>query len=96
MSDMLKVFVGQELKEQIKSSYSHMENPPCMYAKVFDIKRQGEKFSCTLKLLDKNKQVDSTYPTVPGVLTNIAFEVNDIAVILLPYGRYNPYIVGKL
>ena len=34
MSDMMKMFVEQELQNQIKENYPHMQYPPGLYAKV--------------------------------------------------------------
>ena len=41
MSDMMKMFVEQELGNQIKENYPHMQYPPCLYAKVVAVKRKG-------------------------------------------------------
>lgn len=72
MSDMMKMFVKQELGNQIKENYPHMQYPPCLYAKVVAVKRKGEElYEATLKILDKNRQPDSRFPEVPKVATDI-------------------------
>ena len=37
MSDMMKMFVEQELQNQIKENYPHMQYPPGLYAKVVSV-----------------------------------------------------------
>lgn len=55
MSDMMKMFVEQELQNQIKENYPHMQYPPGLYAKVVSVRQNGELYEATLKILDKNK-----------------------------------------
>ena len=57
MSDMLKRFVEEELGEQIKQNYPHMQYPPGLYARVVTVKEKSEGlYVTTLKILDKNKR----------------------------------------
>jgi len=95
MSDMLKVFVLQELDNQIKANYPHMQYPPCIYAKVVKAEGYSGKYICTLKILDKNRQADSRFPEVPMVATEIEVQKDDIVVVLLLYGECAPYIIGR-
>ena len=39
MSDMMKMFVEQELQNQIKENYPHMQYPPSLYAKVVSVRQ---------------------------------------------------------
>lgn len=39
MSDMMKMFVEQELQNQIKENYPHMQYPPGLYAKVVSVRQ---------------------------------------------------------
>ena len=64
MSDMMKMFVEQELQNQIKENYPHMQYPPGLYAKVVSVRQNGELYEATLKILDKNKQPDIRFPGV--------------------------------
>lgn len=59
MSDMMKMFVEQELQNQIKENYPHMQYPPGLYAKVVSVRQNGELYEATIKILDKNKQPDT-------------------------------------
>ena len=95
MADMLKVFVAQEIENQIKENYSHLQYPACVYAKVVKVKEISEKYICTLKILDKNKSPDSSFPEVPFVSTDINLSKGDIAVVVLLYGECNPFIIGR-
>ena len=96
MSDMMKMFVEQELGNQIKESYPHMQYPPCLYAKVVAVKRKGEElYEATLKILDKNKQPDSRFPEVPKVATDIPVLKDETVAVVLMYGECKPYIIGR-
>lgn len=96
MSDMLKRFVEEELGEQIKQNYPHMQYPPGLYARVVTVKEKREGlYVTTLKILDKNKQPDSRFPEVPGVLTEISVVKGEIVAIVLMYGECSPYIIGR-
>ncbi|TGY91075.1 hypothetical protein E5329_23015 [Petralouisia muris] len=96
MSDMMKVFVGQELGHQIKENYPHMQYPPCLYAKVVGVKKKGEElYEATIKILGKNRQPDSRFPEVPNVATDIPVRKNEVVAIVLMYGECKPYIIGR-
>ena len=83
MSDMMKMFVEQELQNQIKENYPHMQYPPGLYAKVVSVRQNGELYETTLKILDKNKQPDIRFPEVPKVKTDIPVLKNEIVAIVL-------------
>jgi len=95
MSNMMQKFVEQELENQIKQNYPHMQYPPGLYAKVVSVRQNGELYEATLKILDKNKQPDSRFPEVPGVKTDILILKNDIVAVVLMYGECSPYIIGR-
>lgn len=95
MSDMMKQFVAQELEQQIKGNYPHLQYPPLMYAKVVHVQGDMPSREVTIKILDKNKQPDSRFPEVPKVKTDICVEKGDIVTIALLYGELNPYVLGR-
>ena len=95
MSDMMKMFVEQELQNQIKENYPHMQYPPSLYAKVVSVRQNGELYEATIKILDKNKQPDIRSPEVPKVKTDIPVRKNEIVAIVLMYGECKPYIIGR-
>lgn len=95
MSDMMKNFVEQELENQIRQNYPHMQYPPCLYAKVVAVKEKTKQYEATLKILDKNRQPDSRFPEVPKVITEIPVLKGDIVVVVLLYGECSPYILGR-
>jgi len=95
MSDMMKQFVVQELGEQIKKNYPHLQYPPLLYAKAVQVQGDQPPREITLKILDKNKQPDSRFPEVPKVATDLYIKKDDIVVIALLYGELNPYILGR-
>lgn len=95
MSDMMKMFVGQELGNQIKENYPHLQYPPCLYAKVVAVKETEGLCDVTLKILDKNRQPDSRFPEIPKVRTDIQMQKDDLVVAVLLYGECRPYIIGR-
>lgn len=95
MSDMMKQFVAQALSQQIKDNYPHMQYPPLLYAKVVNVRQKEGQYEATLKILDKNKQVDSRFPEVPRVITDMVLNTDDVVVIALLYGEMDPYIIGR-
>lgn len=95
MSDMMAKFVRETLDETLKSDYPHMRYPPCICAKVVNVKEKDGMYDCTLNILDKNMNRDMQFPEIPAVLTGIPVKKNDRVVVLMLYGECNPYIVGR-
>lgn len=95
MSDMMKLFVQQELDEQISKNYPHMRYPPCIYAKVVSVQEASGTYTATLKILDKNKQNDARFPEIPKVSTKIPISKTDVVIIVLMYGELDPFIIGR-
>ena len=96
MSDMMKRFVGQELGNQIKENYPHIQHPPCLCAKVVAVERKGGNlYEATLRILDKSGQPDSHFPEVPKVTTDMPILKDEAVVVVLMYGECRPYIIGR-
>ena len=95
MSDMMKQFVTQELAEQIRNNYPHMQYPSILYAKVMNVKESAGQYEAVLKILDKNRQPDSRIPEIPRVATDMNIHRNDVVVVALLYGELIPYIIGR-
>ncbi len=95
MSDMMKQFVVQELAEQIRVNYLHMQHPAIIYAKVISVKTVAGRYEVVLKILDKNKQPDNRFPEIPKVATDMECHINDVLVIGLLYGELIPHIIGR-
>lgn len=95
MSDMMKMFVAQELGNQIKENYPHLQYPSGLYAKVVKVKQKGELYETTLKILDKNRQVDFRFPEIPKVKTDIPVIKDEVVAIVFMYGECRPYVIGR-
>lgn len=92
----LPELVRDELEDQIKTVYTHVQFPSCVYAEITRVEKTREDtYLCNLKILDKTLTVDNRFPEVPFVSTSIPFEKNDIAVVVLLYGDCVPYIIGR-
>ena len=92
---MMKLFVQQELEEQISKNYPHMRYPPCICAKVVSVQETSGTYMATLKIIDKKRQKDTRFPEIPRVSTQIPISKGDVVVILLLYWELDPYIVGR-
>lgn len=88
---MLKEFIELEVKRLIIEKYAYLRRPSAVYAQVTQI----QKGSVNLRILDKNKAVDETYPEIPLVKTSLALSKGDVVAVLLMYGECIPYIVGR-
>ncbi len=95
MANMMQEFVKQELDSQIKNNYPHLRYPHCIYAKVVNVMADSDVYICTLKLLDKNKQVDTRFPEIPMIRTKIAVKKGDVIIVTFLYGECNPYVLGR-
>ena len=95
MPDMLKIFVKKEMEKNIQERYPHVQQPAGMYANVVAVKKIKEEYLCTLKILDKNMNINSDFPEIPDVKTNIELKQGDIAVIILLYGGSSVFILGR-
>lgn len=91
----LENFVKSVIDDQITNEYSHLRHPACVYAKVASVKKNGDIYTTTLKILDKNKQKDQQYTDTPKIKTTIAVAKGDIVVCVLMYGDAEPYIIGR-
>ncbi len=92
MSDLLKGFVATEVKRRLQSDLPHLRHPVAVYAKVTGI-NQG---SVNLRILDKNKRVDKSYPEMPYVRTDLDLKYGDVVAAALLYGECIPYILGRV
>lgn len=95
MADMMKGFVEKELEYLIKEKYPHMQHPAAMRARVIYVSKSSRDTICTIRIIDKNNEIDERFPEVPYVETKIDIQVNDLVVILMMYGACDPYIVGR-
>lgn len=95
MSGMMESFVKETIDTQIKEKYPHLQHPAGMYAKVVRVEKSGDKYKYTLKILDKNLSNNNDFPEVPNVKSDIELQKNDIAVVILLYGRSGFYILGR-
>lgn len=95
MGDLLKGFVREEFREQIRKNYQHLRYPPCMYAEVIKVKEKQGIYTAVLKILDKNKNKDSRFAEIPNVTTEIPISKGDIVASILMYGECDLFIVGR-
>lgn len=95
MGDLLKTFVGEELRGQLRENYSYLRHPACVYAKVTRVRETQGIYTATLKILDQNKNEDSQFTEIPNVCTEIKIGVGDTVAAILMYGECDPFIVGR-
>ena len=91
MADMLKGFVTQTIKNEIKENYPHLQYPSCVRARV----TVSATDTCTLKIIDKNGEIDQRFPEIPFVKTELELNTGDVVVVVMLYGECIPYIIGR-
>ena len=95
MSGLLEDFTRSAIGQEIKANYPHIEHPQGVYAKVVYAVKDGEKYTCVLKILDRAMNPDNSFPEIPGVRTDIKVSTGDTVVLLLLYGGSGFYILGR-
>lgn len=93
---MLQEFVITVVKKLMKTEFVHLEHPAAMYARVTKRTELGEYYEYNLKILDKDKQVDSRFPELPRIRSKQRHEVGSTVAVALLYGELNPYIIGEV
>ena len=95
MSDMLKGFVKRELANEINENYPHLQYPGALRARLISASKAEGIVTCTIKIIDKNGDIDQRFPEIPLVKTDLAVSAGDIVVVVLLYGTCTPFIVGR-
>ena len=80
MSDMMKMFVEQELQNQIKENYPHMQYPPSLYAKVVSVRQNGELYEAAM-IDGANRWKRMWHITLPGIKSTV------VTLLILNLGR---------
>ncbi len=93
---MLEAMISAAIDKKIKTEYPHLELPAAVYARVTKVQELVVGYEYNLKVLDEIKEVDESFPEIPGVRSEYALEAGDIAVAILLYGKLNVFIVGRV
>ncbi len=93
---MLEQMIQNVIEKLIKARYQHIKLPSAVYAKVTKVQEYADYSVYNLKILDKNKEINSEFPEIPEVKSTVRLVNGDIAAVLLLYGQLNVYIVGKV
>lgn len=96
MAGLLQEFVQKEIENEVRKKYPHMQHPPGMYAEVVRAEENGGKHVCTLRVLDRGMNIDSSFPEIPNVKTDIDLKKGDTAVILFLYGGSAAFVLGRI
>lgn len=84
------------VKKVLDESYPHLLRPAVMYAKVTAAQNAGGYYVYSLKILDKNGEVDDGFKEIPGVKSKIQADSGATVAVALPYGELNPFILGTV
>lgn len=95
MSDLFRTAVQKIVRDMMLKTYPHMLHPSCMYAEVEDVKKDGDIFIASLKILDKIMRKDERFPEIPNVRTQLEIKKGDVVVVMMLYGEGIPHIVGR-
>lgn len=93
---MLEQMIEIKIDNTIKAKYPHLRLPIAVYARVTKVKECTEYYEYNLKILDESKEIDFSFPEVPGVKTKEKYDHGDIVVVNLLYGQLILYIVGRV
>ena len=64
--------------------------------RIFEAKINGTWFIYNLKILTKDGDIDTRFPEIPGVKSQVQIKAGDTAAIMLLYGELIPYIIGEV
>lgn len=95
MSDLFRTAVQKIVKDMMLKKYPHTLYPSCMYAKVEEVKKDGDILVVALKILDKIMRKDERFPEIPNVKTKLDIKKGDVVAVMMLYGEGIPYIVGR-
>lgn len=90
---MLETMIESKTRDFLKKEYPHIEHPNTVYAKITKV--AGNEYN--LKILDEGKAVDTRFPEIPKIKSNMVFEIGDIVAVAILYGKLSHiYILGKV
>ena len=98
MGDMMKGFVDREIDEQIRAKYPHLRHPTGVCARIVGTganSKQPGIYEYIIRILDEDMNVDTQYPEIPGVLSALSLEKDEVVVVLFLYGGTDVYILGR-
>ncbi len=82
-------------RQMIGEQYPHIQYPAAHYAQVISKQQIGTSYIYSLRLLSSALQVDNSVPVIPNVKSKLSVDIDDIVVVVLPYGQLAPFIVGE-
>lgn len=91
---MVAEMIETGVKKVLAERYPHLLRPAVMYAKVTAAQDAGNYYVYSLKILDKNGEVDGSFREIPGVRSKVQADNGAAVAVALPYGELNPFILG--
>ncbi|MCY9762121.1 hypothetical protein [Paenibacillus alvei] len=92
---MLEQMINTLIDKRIQEQYPHTQLSAGMLAEVTKAQLGSDIHEYNLKCLDESRNVDERFPEIPGVKSDLKFEVGDIVAVLLMYGQLDVHIIGK-
>ena len=93
---MLEQMIQNVIEKLVKARYQHIKRPTAVYAKITKAQESSDYYVYNLKILDENKDIDTSYPEIPDVKSTVKLETGDVATVLLLYGQTNVFVVGEV
>ncbi|MFW5435204.1 hypothetical protein [Paenibacillus apiarius] len=90
LADMVNILIDKRIKEK----YPHIQLSAGMLAEITKTQIGTDIHEYNLKCLDESRNINDQFPEIPGVKSNLKFEVGDIVAVLLMYGQLDVYIIG--
>ena len=93
---MLPDMIKSVVKKLIAVELPHLRRPAVMRARVISSYPQGYWRVYSLKIIDKNGEVDARFPEIPQVYSKVSVELGRNVAIGMPYGELDPVILAEV
>ncbi|WP_270815163.1 hypothetical protein [Hungatella effluvii] len=64
--------------------------------RTYEATLTGYWYEYTLQILTKDRETDSQYPPIPGVISTVQAEPGACVAVIMLYGELKPYILGEV
>jgi len=92
---MMETMIEGKAIEVLETHYPHVKYPAFMLASVMYADVPSKRYD--IRILTPGLEIDERFPEIPSVKSANEYQVNDVLVITLLYGKPSMvYIIGKV
>lgn len=84
------------VEKVMNTKYLNTKNPPIQYAMISNRQEEGMIYIYTLKVVDEQAVIKSSYPTLPGIRSLAKYEVGTMVTVAMVNGELDPFIIGEV